>query len=288
MQMSDGYKHIDVKLMNPEALRNTDWKARIFDALKTTWHDMRDVEFDMDDDQQHDFVQDAFEGRALPTVLESIQLQFMVTGISRACSHQLVRGRVGWWYNQESQMPQSIADHVITIPKHMTFDAELAAEIEDLIAHSERVYRLAVEKGIPYQSARYVALEGCNTAVYVGCSYPALRGACNTRLCLSTNDEIGIVFRKMVREVEAVSPFLAGYLTQPCDRTKKCSLKDPVFPCCGKYKQETPTRGIFTNAQNNAHVELHRMVELQMYNDGVIVDNVHSAQVRAGRRPETY
>ena len=44
---------------------------------------------------QQEYVESCFAGRTLPQVLESITFRFLVDGCSRACTHQLVRTRIG-------------------------------------------------------------------------------------------------------------------------------------------------------------------------------------------------
>lgn len=288
MKALNGYEEIKVKLLTPADEVKAQF-YRVFDILKMTWIGLQNVEYDHENDDHYNMIIDALEGRALPTALEEINLLFDIRGISRACSHQLVRGRIGWFYNQESQMPQSIVDNNVNIPLHMMQDEVLREEIERLIDQSEYVYRLALERGIPYQSARYVALEGVQTNLTAHCSFPALRGAVNTRICFSTNDEINVVFRMMIHELSKAVPILAKYLVQPCDRTKSCPLTDPVFPCCGKYphKHKDTHKPLFRNDQNNFQLELARRPELQMFNDATVTNAMARAnEVKVKRQKE--
>lgn len=281
MKVNNGYSSISVELVNAPQL--VGWEARVFDMAKMTWGSYDGVQYDPDNSVHEELVWGAFEGRVLPTVLEQLQLQFVIKGITRTCSHQLVRGRVGWGYNQQSQMAEVLLRDM-SIPMHVHAIPELRERIELFARMASQLYNDIIDAGLPPQSARYVLPEGTHTDVYAVCTFPALRGFVGNRTCLSTNDEINLVARMMRQAVLAAEPRWAKYLLQSCDRTGKCNLTDPVFPCCGKFPQAVPTTGHWGNADNNIHMELKRRPDLHVHEtDAKVVDAMDRWHRKAGR-----
>ena len=259
MKMLNGYANLEVTLLNPEALAN--WDKTVFDMAKTTWGSLDGVVYDPENPEHQEMVWGAFEGRVLPTVLETIRLNFLIKGMSRTCSHQFVRGRVGWVYNQQSQMPEPVRRD-ISIPAHMYANPEFRTRLEAHFAETASLYDDLIAAGYPPQSARYVLPEGSNTDIWCEVTFPAFRGFVGNRTCFSTNDEINFVARMMRAELVKVEPRFAKYLKQACDRSGKCTLVDKVFPCCTKYEWPNPHKPSYGNKQNNAMIEMYRRPEL--------------------------
>src|SRR5580704_3058427 len=80
------------------------------------------------------------------SVLEHAVWSFIVTGISRSCSHELVRHRAGWAYSQLSQryVDESVAEYVE--PDIIANDPELHAIWLEAVGHSHAAYVKLVEK----------------------------------------------------------------------------------------------------------------------------------------------
>jgi thymidylate synthase (FAD) len=80
------------------------------------------------------------------SVLEHGVWSFIVTGISRSCSHELVRHRAGWSYSQLSQryVDESIAEYVE--PDIIANDPELHAIWLEAVGHAHAAYVKLVEQ----------------------------------------------------------------------------------------------------------------------------------------------
>ncbi|HEV3438310.1 MAG TPA: FAD-dependent thymidylate synthase [Gemmata sp.] len=79
------------------------------------------------------------------SVLEHAVWNLLVTGISRSCSHELVRHRAGWAYSQLSQryVDESVAEYVE--PDIIANDPELHAIWLEAVGHSHAAYVKLVE-----------------------------------------------------------------------------------------------------------------------------------------------
>src|SRR5438067_9438466 len=74
------------------------------------------------------------------SVLEHAVWNFLFTGISRTCTHELIRHRAGWGYSQLSQryVDESIAEYVE--PDCIAGDPELHQMWLDTVAQSHQAY----------------------------------------------------------------------------------------------------------------------------------------------------
>ena len=80
------------------------------------------------------------------SVLEHAVWNFLFTGISRTCTHELIRHRAGFGYSQLSQryVDESVAEYVA--PDCIANDPELLAIWLNAIAHAHEAYLKLTEK----------------------------------------------------------------------------------------------------------------------------------------------
>jgi len=156
----------------------------------------------------------------LQTALESQVVVFEVSGVSRACTHQIVRTRKAAFHQQsmrasfygngpELRMPESVwraPDEVRSLWVHA-------------IESARKAYVAACEADVSYQDARYILPEG--TTNYIMMEYP-LREFINVyayRGCSMFQWEIVTVMR-MAREILVHKyDFLDKYIKISCEKT---------------------------------------------------------------------
>lgn len=172
------------------------------------------------------------------SVAEHAVFTFQVEGISRACSHQLVRHRLAS-YSQQSQryvrmayssrdpfeyvLPDSIGDN----PKAM----ELFAR--HMRATAEVYGRLVDCYGIPIEDARYILPNACTTNIVVTMNARELRHFFGERLCTRAQWEIREMAERMLDEVKKVAPVLFEDAGPKCLRLGHC----PEAKGCGMTKE---------------------------------------------------
>lgn len=134
------------------------------------------------------------------SVFEHIYFTFKIEGISRACSHQLVRHR-HCSFTQRSQRYCSEGDFGYVTPfevfKHhyeQPYDAMMSTLMEDYDALSEI---------LPNEDARYILPNACETSLYLSCNLRELIHICNERLCKRAQWEIRDLVQQMVYLVSA-------------------------------------------------------------------------------------
>ena len=139
------------------------------------------------------------------SVLEHASFTFAVEGISRACSHQLVRHRLAS-YSQQSQryvrqkvdsmgffpfeMPKSIRLCTTLIDGVSKDPGQINYECNQLMYLIGRMYKQMVEAGIPEEDARYILPNACMTNIVVTMNARELRHFFSLRLCTRAQWEI--------------------------------------------------------------------------------------------------
>jgi thymidylate synthase (FAD) len=140
------------------------------------------------------------------SVFEHIYFTFKIEGISRACSHQLVRHR-HCSFTQRSQRycsedgfgvvePETIAK---VDEKHGYFNF-----MDEVEKHYDELQAL----GVPNEDARYVLPNACETSLYLSCNLRELIHIANERLCTRAQWEIRELVKQMVALVDSSLHFM--------------------------------------------------------------------------------
>ena len=79
------------------------------------------------------------------SVFEHTTFAMLIEGISRSCSHELVRHRAGWGYSQLSQRYVDESHAAFVMPPAILGDAELESEWTRQVAAAQAAYVAAVE-----------------------------------------------------------------------------------------------------------------------------------------------
>ena len=141
------------------------------------------------------------------SVYEHIYFTFKIDGISRACSHQLVRHRM-CSFTQRSQRycsedgfeyvtPSSIIDRGF----QGSYDYYMCRDVN-------QYYNVLQGEGVPNEDARYVLPNGCATSLYLSCNLRELIHIANERLCTRAQWEIRELVKQMVALVDPELQFM--------------------------------------------------------------------------------
>ena len=154
------------------------------------------------------------------SVFEHIYFTFKIEGISRACSHQLVRHR-HCSFTQRSQRYCSEDGFGYVTPDSMkNVNMELA------IGRLQGWYLGCQSNGIPNEDARYILPNACETSLYLSCNLRELIHLCNERLCSRAQWEI----RDMVKEMVSLVDSDLQFMLVPKCRSGRIICNSP----CGK------------------------------------------------------
>ena len=133
------------------------------------------------------------------SVFEHIYYTFHISGISRACSHQLVRHRMAA-ITQRSQRYCDESDGGMwkVTPHEVGADIEAAQEYQRCMDKIQEAYKdLMLLYNVPKEDARYVLPNACSTELYFSCNLRELIHIANERLCQRAQWEIREVVEAM-------------------------------------------------------------------------------------------
>jgi thymidylate synthase (FAD) len=155
------------------------------------------------------------------SVFEHIYFTFKIEGISRACSHQLVRHR-HCSFTQRSQRYCAEGDFEYVAPPSIGDENPFDAMMSELMENYDALLEFA-----PKEDARYILPNACATSLYLSCNLRELIHMANERLCTRAQWEI----RDLVREMcKLVDPQLQFMLVPKC----KSGIMICNTPCGGK------------------------------------------------------
>lgn len=146
------------------------------------------------------------------SVFEHIYFTFRIDGISRACSHQLVRHRM-CSFTQRSQRYCDEDGFAVVLPPTIGSNEESLDEYNWTLGDIRAGYADLMAGGVPKEDARYVLPNACATSLYLSCNLRELIHICNERLCSKAQWEIRELVEKMV---ELVEPDLRFMLVPKC------------------------------------------------------------------------
>lgn len=143
------------------------------------------------------------------SVLEHIYFTFKIEGISRACSHQLVRHR-HCSFTQRSQRYCSEDNFGYVTPP--TIAEECFSN--DMKTLNERYNGYQTGGNVPNEDARYLLPNACETSLYLSCNLRELIHMANERLCMRAQWEIRDLVKQMI---SLVDPALHFMLVPKCE-----------------------------------------------------------------------
>jgi len=145
------------------------------------------------------------------SLIEHASATFEISGISRACSHQLVRHRLAS-YSQESQRYVSMDEPEWVLPPAIASDAEALAIWERFGEQVRAAYRALRERGIRKEDARFVLPNATATRIVVTMNFRELRHMFQVRISPHAQWEIRALCVRMLELVYAVAPNVFGDL----------------------------------------------------------------------------
>ncbi len=142
------------------------------------------------------------------SVLEHASFSFGIEGISRACSHQLVRHRLAS-YSQQSQRYVSHREPIAAVmPPSIAGRPELRDRFNTLLAEVQRTYRDFLEAGVPAEDARFILPNAAETKIVVTMNARELLHFFTLRCCRRAQWEIRLVATEMLRLARRAAPLL--------------------------------------------------------------------------------
>ncbi len=129
------------------------------------------------------------------SVFRHAHATFVVSGISRVCSHQLVRHHAGIDFTQESQRHVEPGGYVMPFSIEST---PYARAYEEMMGSAYAFYKELTKAGIPREDARFVLPNATSTTIAITMNFQALRHFFKVRCAPDAQWEIRAMANRML------------------------------------------------------------------------------------------
>lgn len=173
------------------------------------------------------------------SILEDQTLTFLIEGVDRALTHQLVRHRAGVVFQQQSQRYVEFKDGKFdyVLPKAIEENSTAKLMVEELFEQISQVYAALVnEEHLKAEDARCVLPNACCTNIVMTVNLRQLGHMCNERLCSTAQLPIRMLFKEITRQTVEVLPFMKNFLVPKCEMLGYCN--EPRRTCGRKKLRE--------------------------------------------------
>ena len=162
---------------------------------------------------------------------EHASFTFAIEGISRNCSHQIVRHRLASFSQQSQRYVRMKGEYVV--PPYVYWNEELLLEFNHALEDADKAYNKLVEGLIRYgrtekeaiEDARYILPSACTTKMEVTMNVRELLHFFKQRCCKRAQWEIREVAKEMLKQCREVSPILFKNAGAPCSTCTEGELK---------------------------------------------------------------
>lgn len=191
-------------------------------------------------EKQADFVQKTLmSGHDSP--VEHVSFTFAVEGISRACSHQIVRHRIASYSQQSQRYVTDSMDYVLPpaiakIPEAKERFEAFMDEVKSAYGDLKDILEAHGRKTKANEDARFVLPQAAETKIVMTMNVRSLLHFFNLRCCLRAQWEVRDMADEMLRLCKEALPPLFVTAGAKCEALGYCP-ESPKFSC-GKY----PTR----------------------------------------------
>ncbi len=190
------------------------------------------------DEQKEDFIT-AMVSRGHLSPLEHVKFTFAIEGISRACSHQLVRHRIAS-YSQQSQRYVDMSNFRYIIPPSIAQDPRAKEEFERVMEEIRKAYRrlitLLSQRGVEgeraMEDARFLLPQAVETKIVVTMNCRELLHFFGQRCCSRAQWEIRTLAWKMLEICKEVLPCVFRKAGPKCELLGYCPEGEKG---CGRY-----------------------------------------------------
>lgn len=179
------------------------------------------------------------------SVMEHVSFTFGIEGISRACSHQLVRHRIAS-YSQKSQRYVNEDGFEFITPPDIEADVEAKAEFDSAIYTISETYDRLVDiltknhaekfmaegmdeksalskaKKLANEDARFILPNACETKIVVTMNVRSLFNFFRHRCCNRAQWEIRAIANEMLKLCLEAAPHIFAHAGPSCVATGKC------------------------------------------------------------------
>jgi thymidylate synthase (FAD) len=145
--------------------------------------------------------------RGHESVLEHASFTFLIEGLSRAASHQLVRHRLVS-FSQQSQRYIRFKNPNYVIPPSIESNPHATMIFNDIVERNIKIYQELLDMGIPEEDARYIFPQAITSHLILTANARELLHIFRLRLCNRAQWEIRILAEQMLNLVKEKAPIV--------------------------------------------------------------------------------
>jgi len=155
------------------------------------------------------------------SVLEHASFTFGIEGISRACSHQLVRHRIASFSQQSQRYVSHEEQFAAIIPESVRQHEALLERFKTHMQETHELYSDLMAAGVPAEDARFVLPNAASTKLVMTMNARELHHFFALRCCRRAQWEIQALGKEMLQLARQASSLLfaeagPGCLKRPC------------------------------------------------------------------------
>ena len=143
------------------------------------------------------------------SIIEHASATFEVSGISRACSHQLVRHRLAS-YSQESQRYVDMSDPEVVVPDAIADNPDAFTIWSRFMEQVKETYQDLRALGVRKEDARFALPNAAATRIVVTMNFRELRHFFRLRITPEAQWEIRRMAVEMLRQLLLYAPTIFG------------------------------------------------------------------------------
>ena len=196
------------------------------------------------EDEMYDFLQEKIIKTGHWSMLEKLKFEIGIAGISRACSHQLVRHRLAT-YAQRSQRYVNEEGFTYIIPKQIQENQDTLEIYQDTLAFINDAYSQLYEllqtagatKRQAGEDARYLLPNACETQICMTVNARELILISRQRMCHHAQDEIRNLFTEIKYQLSGPGSSLACNMVAEL-MGSPCQFEECKHPCTFQYFED--------------------------------------------------
>lgn len=142
------------------------------------------------------------------SVLEHVSFTFGIEGISRACSHQLVRHRVASYSQQSQRYVSHTEPFEAVVPESFADHPQLQQRYQALLSEIHELYGALLSAGVPAEDARFVLPNAAHTKLVMTMNARELHHFFSLRCCRRAQWEIRDMARQLLQLCRRAAPLL--------------------------------------------------------------------------------
>ncbi|WP_035588436.1 FAD-dependent thymidylate synthase [Hippea jasoniae] len=159
------------------------------------------------------------------SVIEHVSFTFLVEGISRVATHQLVRHRLAS-YSQQSHRYTKIKQESFVIPPSINDNEEAKKLFNEVVEKSLEVYEKLIAMGIKKEDARFVIPQAVSSNIVITMNARELLHFFTLRCCVRAQWEIRALAIEMLKLAKSKAPVIFEKAGPACIKGR-CPEKQP-------------------------------------------------------------